>query len=647
MLKKIYLGFLCLGVSYLLISIVLFFLIAPLETTIWGSKIFFISLTVPIRNSFILILIGVAVGLLDFIVTWLRKPKDDRKKGILTMNFILMKFFNPFKKIEYLLFSVLCLGALVRYWGITFGLPETFSRPDEEFIVNASLKFFQGDFNPEFFRYPSLYMYLLYAVFKIYHLFQNMRGINLPIPDYQIVSQDLSEYYLLDRAFSALLGTLTILVVYKLVKLFFDKKVALTSSLFFALAYLHVRDSHFGVTDTPLTFFVLWSLFYIMKSYRDKNLKNYIIAGFISGLSASIKYNGFILVVPMVIVHALNLLEQKGNVFKFILDERILLFISVMSFSFLLGTPYAYWEFDKFIVQFLSEINHLQEGHGINLGRGWLYHLRFSLFYGLGWSFLIFSLVGMVFLFIKDLRKAILLCAFPIIYYIIIGKGFTVFIRYTLPVIPFLCITAGYFLIFIMDQGCNLKISLVRKSSFILALLILLGPSIYNIIGFDSLLTQKDSRLLAKDWIQKNIPAKASIFQTGGGIGKILFFSKDKSEKNLVEEKGGFRYNKTKEDWLELEYSKNDNKFFRGNQEAFILPDYIIIKEHPLKIYSEIPEPIQRLCKEKYQLIKSFEVIELENPNHLFDQQDAFFVPLIGFKHISHPGPNIFIFQKR
>jgi hypothetical protein len=198
-----------------------------------------------------------------------------------------------------------------------------------------------------------------------------------------------------------------------------------------------------------------------------------------------------------------------------------------------------------------------------------------------------------------------------------------------------------------MDHGRNLNKSLLRKISFILAVLILLGPSIYNIIGFDSLLTQKDSRLLAKDWIQENIPAGASIFQTGGGLGKILFSPKGNSAKNLVEEKRELGHNKTKENFRELDYSETNNKFYHSDQEALNLPDYIVIKEHPLKIYSKIPEQIQILCNEKYHLVKSFKVIELENPNHLFDQQDAFFVPFVGFRNISHPGPNILIFQKR
>jgi hypothetical protein len=197
-----------------------------------------------------------------------------------------------------------------------------------------------------------------------------------------------------------------------------------------------------------------------------------------------------------------------------------------------------------------------------------------------------------------------------------------------------------------MDHGSNLKKSLLRKISFILALLILLGPSIYNIIGFDSMLIQKDSRLLAKDWIQKNFPEGVSIFQTGGGIGKISFSSGSPSGTNLAAEKNELGPRK-KQIFRELKYIGGENKFYFGEEEFKTLPDLIILKKHPLKIYSKIPENIQTLCNEKYHLVKSFEVIELENPNHLFDQQDAFFVPFVGFRNISHPGPNIYIFQKR
>jgi hypothetical protein len=624
-LKKAYLVLLFLGVSYLWVSIILFFWIATIKTSLWGFDFIFIYLTDPFRISFILISAGISLGVLDLLC---RGLKNFPLKSLLPSSIIITKLIRFGKKqishCDYRLLVILFLGAIVRYWGITFGLPETFSRPDEEVIVNTSLKFFQGDFNPEFFRYPTLYMYLLFAVFKIYLLFQNMKGLPVIIPDYRIAYQDLSEYYLLDRAFSAFWGTLSILVVYKLAKTYFDRKVALASSFLFAFAYLHVRDSHFGVTDIPLTFFILCSVFFILKSYQEKNTKNYLIAGLLSGLTASIKYNGFLLIVPMGLVHTINVFDKKESITKLFFDERILLFFSAITFTFLLGTPYAYLEFNKFINHFLFEMSHLQEGHRINLGRGWWYHFRFSLFYGLGGSLFGLSLAGMLVMFKQNFKKAVVFCSFPIFYFLIAGKGYTVFVRYVLPLLPFLCISAAFLLILLVNQDF-VKKRIYKKLILITAIAVLTGPNLYNIIRFDLLLQKEDSRILAKEWIQKHSLEGTSIFQTGGGIGKINFSPEVR----------------------ELKYIEKENKYYFKDKEVKILPDQIIVKKHPLKIYSEVPENVQILCDEKYHLVKSIEVIELENPYNLFDQQDAFYVPLVGFRNISNPGPNIFIFQKR
>ncbi len=195
-LNKAYLVLLFLGVSYLWVSIILFFGVVPIRTTFLGFKFTFVTLTDPIRISFSLILAGISLGVLDFLHRGLKNyplksilPSGSFKPG-------LIRFVKKqIRHFDYRLLVVLFLGAIVRYWGITFGLPGTFSRPDEEVIVNTSLKFFQVDFNPEFFRYPTLYMYLLYAVFKIYLFFQNMKGLQVTIPDYRIAYQDLSTYY--------------------------------------------------------------------------------------------------------------------------------------------------------------------------------------------------------------------------------------------------------------------------------------------------------------------------------------------------------------------------------------------------------------------------------------------------------------------
>ena len=79
-----------------------------------------------------------------------------------------------------------------------------------------------------------------------------------------------------------------------------------------ALSYLHVRESHFGVTDVPMMFFAVCSMLFIVKSYYSKaSLRNYVLAGVFAGLAASTKYNGVLVAVSMVAVHCLNVFEKE------------------------------------------------------------------------------------------------------------------------------------------------------------------------------------------------------------------------------------------------------------------------------------------------------------------------------------------------
>jgi hypothetical protein len=88
----------------------------------------------------------------------LRIKKRETHRGPWDTTGIVKKY--PF----WILMGITVPGGVVRYWGIHFEIPGTVSRPDEEFIVATALQFFKGDFNPEFFNYPTLYMYLPWSV---------------------------------------------------------------------------------------------------------------------------------------------------------------------------------------------------------------------------------------------------------------------------------------------------------------------------------------------------------------------------------------------------------------------------------------------------------------------------------------------------
>ena len=59
------------------------------------------------------------------------------------------------------------IGGVLRFWGISFGLPGNTLRPDEDMVVNPSLAMIGGDLDPHDYTYPTLYKYLLAAIFRI------------------------------------------------------------------------------------------------------------------------------------------------------------------------------------------------------------------------------------------------------------------------------------------------------------------------------------------------------------------------------------------------------------------------------------------------------------------------------------------------
>ena len=90
---------------------------------------------------------------------------------------------------------------------------------------------------------------------------------------------------------------------------------------------------------------------------------------------------------------------------------------------------------------------HLADGHGVDLGRGWTYHLTTTLRYGLGIPLLVAGILGLPLMVWREGRRGVLVALFPVAYYALTGSGRTVFARYILPAVPFLCLTAGYFVV--------------------------------------------------------------------------------------------------------------------------------------------------------------------------------------------------------
>ena len=558
---------------------------------------------------------------------------------------------------------IMALAAVVRFWGLDFGLPHTFVRPDESRAVNMAVKFGQGDLEPPFFIWPTLYPYLLSIVYGIYFVIGRATGIYGSVHDFAVeFATDPTIFYLLDRALSAVFGTLTVLVVFRIGERLGGRRTALMAALFLALAFLHVRDSHFGVTDVTMIFFIMTSTLYILKAGDTGKLRHYVLAGLLGGAAASTKYSGFMLVLPMLAAHFMVTPRTSEHFKCFIFDRRLYAFLVTMLVAFLAGTPYAAPEFSRLVADLSGLESDLNLGHhGIVLDRGWWHHLRFNLFYGMGWPLLAASFAGIIVLCKKAPKKAVVFLAFPLVYYVYAGKFNAVFARFIMPVVPFLCVAAAI----AVDSLREYVVQRVSRrtattAAWVLAIMLLL-PSMVRIWHVDRLLNRTDNRILATEWIIKHLPPGASICQVDSGAGALqldpgqIFLQKYSSYRRSIND--GFNDQRLRGSvaaiadsllaarrYRQWRYCPDLYEFSFDGEIQDSLPRYIIDHRAPLKHYGSTPEEITRLLIESYRLIIEFVAYDT-TANNLYDWQDYFCVPLAGFEGVDRPGPNLYVYE--
>jgi hypothetical protein len=479
------------------------------------------------------------------------------------------------------------IAAVLRFRGIGFGLPQTFARPDEETIASITGRLLRVGPNPEFFRYPTLFMYVMAAVDRL--RFGSVAAI------------DESSVYLSARMVAALLGTATVPLLFIAARQFTSTAAALLGAALCAVAFLHVRDSHFGVTDVPATFMIVAAFTAIaLGPFERPTRRNVAFAGVLCGLAASTKYNAGLILIALV--------SAAPSITMAVVAA------AAAAFGFVAGTPYAIAARRQFTADIAAEGSHLASGHGIAAGIGWIDHATFSLRWGVGIGFLIAAVAGALMLKTLGWRRAAAVLGFPVAYYVLMGSGRAVFVRYMTPLVPFAALFAGH----AIDRAAAFlagRSRVIPYTAIAAALLVAAGvDSARRSVALDRLLAERDSRAIAADIVRDRYPAGASVYQTGAGYGHVLLHPISAYP-----------------EWpLEFE------------------PTLVIVQTSHLDAYSAVPKETRDRLAADYRLV---EQVAVEDQNSsavaVFDQQDAFFAPLSGFERFNRPGPAIEIYERR
>jgi 4-amino-4-deoxy-L-arabinose transferase-like glycosyltransferase len=495
---------------------------------------------------------------------------------------------------------IVLLGAALRLFPIWFGLPYPHARPDETTTLGHAVAILAGDPNPHFFNWPSLTFYFFAGLFAIASAVRTLTPV---------------DHVLIARAAVALAGTATIVVLARLAGRIGGGTAGLLAACFLSVATLHVRDSHFALTDVLMTLLVTGSLALLVEAQETSSIRHVAFAGLLGGLATSTKYNAAAIVAAMAGVQWLWP--------RRLADPRpALAFIAALVGGFLVATPFALLDARTFLTDVLFESRHLAGGHGVALGRGWTYHLTRTLPYGLGFGIFLAGIAGWVPLARHHPRPALVLGAFAAAFFAAIGSGQTVFFRYVMPLVPVFCLSAA---VGVIHTGAWLaaRARLPRPAVVGLLAAIVAGPSLLNSIRLDLLLARTDTRVLAARWLAPRLHPDDTLHDAGGDYARLPLEGA---------EFHGWRY---------------DSATRSFGDPTGRTPDWIVLDESPLPAYSSVDAALLSLVEREYVMVHEVLGTRGVTAAAVYDQQDAFFLPVSGFAGVQRPGPDVRIYRRR
>ncbi len=437
-------------------------------------------------------------------------------------------------KLNWTLLLILALALLVRLWGIDHGLPFIY-HPDEPALVRSAYGLRFGNLNPGHFDWPHLHYYLCFFIFESFIKFRALLQVLNLRPVFEkivpLLWRDPAIFYFLGRLVSTLMGVATVGQTYLVGKKLFDKKMGLVAALFLSLSTLHVAQSHYALLDVSMTFWVTLSLLLSVLILKKGRTRDYLLAGLFAGFAASTKYHGALVVIPIVVAHFLRILDARrrktlrvssstlrvGPVRHRVAEGEsggefggLLLSGLAAIVGFLIGTPYALLDSETFLFKedargFLWQLQNMQGHLGAEAANGWWFHFSITLRRALGPALLGLVVLGILLALYKHRRRDLLLLSFPVFYFLYVGSWTVVYGRYMIPILPMLCLLAASFVFFVVKK--------FKKPNLVLGLLLglaLLQPA-WEVVKSNRILNQTDTRTLAKEWIDENLPSQSKI----------------------------------------------------------------------------------------------------------------------------------------
>jgi 4-amino-4-deoxy-L-arabinose transferase-like glycosyltransferase len=427
------------------------------------------------------------------------------------------------------LWGIALLGFLLRIYGLDWDQGNSF-HPDERqilFHVTAlswprSLAQFldaaSSPLNPHFFAYGSFPLYLLAWLGSVLVHMSPTLGT-------------FAYLTLAGRVLSAIFDSGTILLTGWLGLLLMRDdaagqdscwQVALLAAALVAFTPLQLQLSHFYAVDTMLLFFVtLTVLGCVALVNTNRPLLSALVIGLGYGLGLATKFSAAPLAVPLLVAALLRWYRRDF----FSAFSSLVLAAATTIFVFFVAEPYAVLDLPNFVQQ-VSEQGSLARGMldlpYVRQFAGtipYVYEVQNMLLWGLGLFLALAACVGFVWLLWRIWRReaslwVVLLC-WVVVYGAITGSFYVKFMRYMLPVYPFLTLIAASVLVAFVRYHhwkratratARVAPTILVKNPALWVIALVLAGTIFQGLALLNVYSTPNTRVQASRWMYSRLP---------------------------------------------------------------------------------------------------------------------------------------------
>ncbi|HEY4871062.1 MAG TPA: glycosyltransferase family 39 protein [Candidatus Dormibacteraeota bacterium] len=516
------------------------------------------------------------------------------------------------------------VAAGLRLWGINFGLPALY-RPDEDVTVGRAMGIFHGILDPHFADWPHLYFYVAAAWLTPFRVIG--------------IVQDPASGYLWIRVLDALLGSLTVLLVFEFGRRAYGWLAGFFGASALTVAFLHVRDSHFATLDIPLTLACVATLYIAYRTIQSRGARPLLLNGISLGIAASLKYNGALVFAGIAAAQTLRARAERTQMSRILARLAVIAAIGVatlvLTSPFLVLDPGMTQHGIGYIFQHL--------GTATAPAIGWV-QLSLALWSGIDPVLVLLGIVGIAYAAWRRHPADVIILTFLAVYILLIGAGRSVFFRYADPMIPLLLLLGGRALAVLVERAARGQ---VRRLALAVALVLIAVAPLVHDVRYDLLIQQTDTRTLAFDWLANHVPAgsRAAVpYMAGPAHDQAMIDSGEHSHGATDLYVASFLDSRLETQYTIHELTRDDLQLTSLDSFRKEGITYVVVGYETPGTGCVVDSPLERALRAQAAPLASFSPTT-GCPQSVFDPIDTYYVPLAGYGGWVRPGPYIRIYR--